>query len=77
MIAIKFQNVRLWNDDTKFYVTTEKGMLFESDNAAMAREFFLNEVDRAYRKAVNEKLAAEGYNIHTGERIAVDCNSGA
>lgn len=77
MIAIKFRNVKMWADDGKFYVTTEKGETFEYKNAAEARERFLGEVDRAYRKAVNEKLIAEGYNVYTGERIAVDCNSGA
>lgn len=69
MIAIKFRDVKMWVDGEKLYVTTEKGETFEYENAAEARERFLGEVDRAYRKAVNEKLIAEGYNIHTGERV--------
>ena len=70
MIGLKFKNIAFHYDDKgeRFTVITEKQEHLTFTNASEARERFMNEVERLFRRYLNGCLEKEGFNIHTGRK---------
>lgn len=68
MIDIKFKGIEFHYDDTseEFTVITEKQERRTFTNAAEAREIFISEIERLFRRFINRMLEKLGFNIHTG-----------
>lgn len=68
MFDYKLKDISVSYDGDVFTVVCEKGRVMTLTNGAEAREIFLGEVDRKFRRFLNEKLAEENFNVYTGEK---------
>ena len=70
MIGLKFKNIAFHYDDKTgvFTVITEKQKYYTFTNYAEAREVFLGEIERPFRRYLDGKAAAEGIDIILGKK---------
>lgn len=68
MFEYRLKNTAIIYDGNIFTVICEDGDC-RTANAAEARELFLGEIDRKFRRFINGKLRDDGFNVHTGKRV--------